>query len=54
MISVIAKCAKLISIVLRRDCQDGDSDFLELLARWHHRFVVRIECGMFEDALKIG
>ena len=53
MISVIAKCAKLIPIVLRRDCQDGDSDFLELLARWHHRVVVCIECGMFEDALKI-
>src|ERR1700757_4825239 len=53
MISVIAECAKLIPIVLRRDCQDGNSDFLELLARWHHRVVVRIERGMFEDALKI-
>src|SRR4029078_4477178 len=45
--------AKPIPSVLRSDCQDGDSDFLELLARWHHRVVVRIECGMFEDALKI-
>src|SRR5215475_6665203 len=53
MIPVITKRAKLIPIVLRRDCQDRDSDLLELLACWHHRLVVRIDRGMLDDALEI-
>ena len=54
MIPVIAKRAKLIAIVLRCDRQDRDSDLLELLACRYHRVVVGIDCGVFDDALKIN
>src|SRR5215469_14468585 len=53
MIPIIRECTEFIAVVLTSNCQNGERDFLELLARWQHRVVVRVGHWVFKDALEI-
>src|SRR5438034_6519213 len=53
MIAIKGQCLELVAVVLTGNRQNWQRDFLKLLASWHHRVVIRVGRGMFEDALEI-
>ena len=53
MIAIIGERAKFVAIVLARDRQNWQRDFLKLFNGRHHGVIINVGRGMFEDALKI-